>query len=56
VVEAVRRMDECGYRHLPVVEDDRLVGVISLRDVPLEIIARLEPELSQRHALAERIW
>jgi CBS domain-containing protein len=56
VVEAVRRMDECGYRHLPVIEDDHLVGVIALRDVPLEIIARLAPELEQRHALAERLW
>ena len=56
VVEAVRKMDECGYRHLPVVEDDHLLGVISLRDVPLEIIARLEPELAQLRALAERIW
>ena len=56
VVEAVRRMDECGYRHLPVYEDDRVVGVISWRDVPLEVVARLEPELNWRHALAERIW
>ena len=56
VVEAVRRMDECGYHHLPVLEEDRLLGVIRLRDVPLEIIARLERELSQRHALAERMW
>jgi hypothetical protein len=39
-----------------VLEDDRVWGVISLRDVPLEIIARLEPELAQRHALAEHLW
>ncbi len=56
VVEAVRRMDEGGYRHLPVVEDDHLVGVIALRDVPLEVMARLAPELEQRHLLAERMW
>src|SRR4051794_19388881 len=31
VVEAVRRMDECGYRHLPVVKGNRLLGVIALR-------------------------
>jgi CBS domain-containing protein len=56
VVEAVRRMDECGYRHLPVLEEDRLLGVISLRDVPLEVMVRLQPELEQRHLLAERLW
>jgi CBS domain-containing protein len=56
VVEAVRRMDECGYRHLPVLEGNRLLGVITPRDVPLDIIARLQPELEQRHLLAERLW
>jgi CBS domain-containing protein len=56
VVEAVRRMDECGYRHLPVLEGNRLLGVITPRDVPLDIIARLQPELEQRHLLAERMW
>jgi CBS domain-containing protein len=56
VVEAVRRMDECGYRHLPVVEGTRLLGVIALRDVPGEVMAYLQPELDQRRALAERLW
>ena len=56
VVEAVRRMDECGYRHLPVLEGNRLLGVITLRDVPLDVMVRLQPELEQRHLLAERLW
>jgi CBS domain-containing protein len=56
VVEAVRRMDECGYHHLPVLEDNHLLGVITLRDVPLEVMVRLQPELEQRHLLAERMW
>ena len=56
VAEAVRRMDEGCYRHLPVLEGGHVLGVISLRDVPFEVIARLHPELEQRHALAERIW
>jgi CBS domain-containing protein len=56
VVEAVRRMDECGYHHLPVLEDNHLLGVIALRDVPLEVMVRLQPELEQRHLLAERMW
>jgi CBS domain-containing protein len=56
VVEAVRRMDECCYRHLPVLEGNRLLGVITLRDVPLDVMVRLQPELEQRHLLAERLW
>jgi CBS domain-containing protein len=56
VAEAVRRMDEGRFRHLPVLEGERVVGVISLRDVPVEVIAGLRPELERRHALAERIW
>lgn len=31
--EVIRLMDELGVRHLPVVEDGRLVGLISDRDV-----------------------
>jgi hypothetical protein len=49
-------MDEFSYRHLPVVEDGKVVGVVSLRDLPFDEIARMQPELDQRHALAERIW
>jgi len=33
VEEAVRRMDEGGFRHLPVVEGGRTVGVVSLREL-----------------------
>jgi hypothetical protein len=39
-----------------VLEGNRLLGVITPRDVPLDIIARLQPELEQRHLLAERMW
>ncbi len=30
--EALRLMGEIGFRHLPVVEDDEVCGIISLRD------------------------
>jgi CBS domain-containing protein len=56
VVEAVRRMDEGCYHHLPVLEGNRLLGMITLRDVPLDVMVRLQPELEQRHLLAERMW
>ena len=32
-VEAVQIMIEGGFRHLPVVEDDRAVGIVSIRDL-----------------------
>lgn len=56
VIEAIRQMDEFGYRHLPVMESGRVVGVIALRDLPFDDLSRMQPELDQRHALAERIW
>lgn len=37
---ALHKMDVGGYRHLPVVHDGRLTGVISVRDM-LEHITRL---------------
>ena len=54
--DALRRMDEFGYRHLPVMENGHVLGVISLRDLPLETLAKMLPELEQRRVLAERIW
>jgi CBS domain-containing protein len=37
---ALHKMDVGGYRHLPIVEDDRPIGVISVRDM-LRFITRL---------------
>jgi CBS domain-containing protein len=54
--EALRRMDGFTHHLLPVVEDGRAVGVLSLHDLPLETLAEMLPELEQRRALAERIW
>ena len=31
--EAARIMLENGFRHIPVVEDDRAIGIVSIRDV-----------------------
>lgn len=33
VDEALERMLDGGFRHLPVVDDDRMVGMISMRDL-----------------------
>ena len=56
IAEAVRRMDESGVRHLPVVEGDRVLGVLSSRDIPILELGRLAEELHERHRLAERAW
>ncbi len=31
-VDALRLMNEIGFRHLPVVEENHIYGIISLRD------------------------
>jgi CBS domain-containing protein len=54
--EALRRMHWFVLRRLPVVEDGRALGMISLRDLPLETVAGMLPELEQRRTLAERMW
>jgi CBS domain-containing protein len=56
VDEAIRRMDEFGYRHLPVLESDRIVGILSLRDCSIEDLAAMHRELEYRHVFAERAW
>ena len=56
VEEAIRRMDEGGFRHLPVVEGGRVLGIVSARDIPILELGRMAEELHERHRLAERIW
>lgn len=38
VDEAARMMIVAGFRHLPVVDDGRLVGVLSMRDILSSIV------------------
>jgi CBS domain-containing protein len=42
VEEALDRMLAGGFRHLPVVDGDRLVGVVSMRDVSRVVAERRE--------------
>lgn len=39
IAYALQRMDVGGYRHLPVMSADRVVGVVSIRDI-LQYLAR----------------
>jgi len=43
-IDALRRMHDGGYRHLPVVDRGRLVGIVSRRDFFGVEKARLEDE------------
>ena len=56
VDEAIRRMDEYGYRHLPVVETGAPVGMVALRDCSIEDLAAMHAELETRRVVAERAW
>jgi CBS domain-containing protein len=44
IVEVMRRMTEGKFRHLPVVAEGRLAGIISIGDVVKERIAEAEAE------------
>ena len=52
-VRALRMMHEGKFRHLPVVEFERPVGVVSVRDALDEDLYELRIELEQRGGLDE---
>jgi CBS domain-containing protein len=51
-IEALRAMNDGGFRHLPIIEDGRIVGVVSRTDFTGIEIDRLEEE----EHLQEVIW
>jgi CBS domain-containing protein len=56
IVEVIRRMDEGCFRHMPVIDGNRIVGVVSWRDLPFDERIGMQSELEKRHELAERMW
>lgn len=50
-MDALRQMSDGGYRHLPIVEDSKLIGVVSRGDFR----AMEEARLNQETGLWERI-
>ena len=49
-LEALRKMSERGYRHLPVVDGERVVGIVSIRDLYAAVNHELAEDLQQREA------
>lgn len=48
--EALERMRDGHYRHLPVLDGGRLVGMVSIRDLYAAAQSRLEHEVREREA------
>jgi len=48
---ALSMMQKHGFRHLPVVEEDRIIGIVSIRDLFAAALAQLQDEVQQRDAM-----
>jgi CBS domain-containing protein len=51
-IEALRLMQDGGYRHLPVVDDGQVLGVVSRRDFYGAEKARLDDETAMWERIA----
>lgn len=52
-IDALRVMQENGFRHLPVAEHGRPLGIISIRDALGREIGSLQEEAETKEALSE---
>jgi len=44
LIDLMRRMTDGKFRHLPVIEDERLIGIVSIGDVVKSRLEELEQE------------
>ena len=49
-LDALERMRTRGFRHLPVTDDGKVVGIVSIRDLYSAVKGGLEEDLQQREA------
>jgi CBS domain-containing protein len=49
-IDTLLRMQSKGYRHLPVVDDGRLIGMVSIRDLFDAVKHQLEEDIQEREA------
>lgn len=52
-LSALRMMHECKFRHVPVVEFDRPLGMVSARDALDDDLYELRVDLAQREQMLE---
>jgi len=45
VVDALNLMQKNGYRHVPVVEEGKVIAIVSLRDIFMEVRRSLEQDI-----------
>ena len=51
-IDALKLMHEGGFRHLPIVEDGRPLGIVSLRDFLSTEFSAMQEELEEEETLA----
>lgn len=56
ITTAIRQMRDSGHRHLPVVQDGRILGLLSIRDLPIIERALGHTEVEQRELAVDRSW
>jgi CBS domain-containing protein len=49
-LKAVKMMRDRGYRHLPVVDDGQVVGMVSIRDLYAAVMTELEEDIHETEA------
>jgi len=49
--EALKLMQRHGFRHLPVVEDQNVVGIVSIRDLMEALNAELEEKIERYESM-----
>lgn len=49
-LNVLERMRASGYRHLPVIDGGKVIGIVSIRDLYAAVKRQLEEDLQQREA------
>lgn len=55
VRDALRNMFQNGLRHLPIIQDNRVVGIVSMRDFMGDELATLDREKELMESLTEAL-
>ena len=54
-VKALEKMQKHQYRHLPVMDGDRIVGMVSIRDLYAAVKEMLEKNVRETQAYMQRL-